>query len=286
MILLMMISGAVMAQSIYFRAGTGYGIPIASAKIGDSNLRTEVNNTTGNTSTSSTKGVNASYGSGNDLNFAFGYKLNENLIIDLNFQYLMGRKFKTADNYTYTSGTYSYVDNDVTTTSAKGIFINPSLIFSAGFGKAAPYARFGFVFGSPTVTSENNAYYNGDGIDSSVTRGEFKKGLAFGFQGAVGMNWKLSEKLDLFTEINFTGMTYYAGEYNITKSIYSSGSNVTDDLINMPLSQKQTIYKKKFDPSKVNIDSTKPHIASRESSPFSSLAFQAGIRFTLWKMAE
>lgn len=286
MSLLILFSGAITAQSIYVRAGTGYGLPIASATIGQSNSRTEVYNTTGTTSTSSTEGVNASYGSGLDFNFAFGYKLNENFIIDLNFQYLMSRKFKTDDNYNYISGTYSYVDNAITTTSAKGIFINPSMIFSAGFGKAAPYARFGFIIGSPTVTSERYAYYNGDGIDSTITKGEYKKGMAFGFQGAVGMNWKLSEKLDLFTEVNFTGMTYYAGEYDITKSINSNGSTVTNDLTNMPLSQKQTIYEKKFDPLTVNIDSTKPHIASRESTPFSSLAFQVGIRFTMWKMAE
>ena len=285
-ILFIMISGSVIAQSIYFRAGTGYGLPIATASIGEIHSQTDVANVAGTTSTASTKGVNASYGSGPDLNFAFGYKLNENFIIDLNFQYLMGTKFKIGDTYNSTSGTYSYVNNNITTTSSKGLFFNPSIIFSAGFGKAAPYARFGLYAGSPTVTSERSSYYNGDGIDSTVYRGEYKKGIAFGFQGAVGMNWKLSEKLDLFTELNFISMTYYAGEFDVTKNISSNGSTVTDNLPTMSLSQKQIIYKKEYDPTKVNIDATKPTIALRQSTPFSSLSLQIGIRFSLWKLAE
>jgi hypothetical protein len=54
----------------------------------------------------------------------------------------------------------------------------------------------------------------------------------------------------------------------------------------MSLSQKQIIFKKKFDPSTVNSDFNQPHIALRESTPFSSVSLQAGLRFVLWKKAE
>jgi hypothetical protein len=289
--LLIIISGGVMAQSIYFRAGTGYGVPIATESIGEKLTRTDIYTSTGTTYNSSLKGIKSSYGSGFDVNFAFGYKLNQNFIIDLNFQYLLGRKYETGNTYSYNGGVNnSYVDNDVTTTSAKGLLINPSVIFSAGFGKAAPYARFGIITGSPTVTKLRESYYNGDGVDSTITRGKYTKGLALGFQGAVGMNWKLSEKFDLFTEVDFVGMTYYPGEYNVTKSIRGSGNSkvdiIADNMPNMTVSQKSIVYEKQYDPSKANADQTKPTTALRESKPFSSLSFQVGVRFDLWKKAE
>jgi hypothetical protein len=290
-ILFTMLSATLPAQSIYFRAGTGYGLPIATVSIGEMHSRSDLVTNSGTTYNNSVKSVKASYGSGLDFNFAFGYRLNQNFIIDLNFQYLVGRKYETGSTYGYIAGNNgSYADNDVTTASAKGLLINPSVIFSAGFGKAAPYARFGLIGGAPTVTSTSEIYYNGDGVDSIITRGEYTKGLAFGFQSAVGMNWKISEKIDLFTEVNFVGLTYYPGEYNLTKSIRGTGNSKVDQifnsLTNMTVSQKSTVFEKKYDPSVVNSDATKPRTALRESFPFSSLSLKVGIRFDLWKKAE
>jgi hypothetical protein len=288
--LVLLFSVSVFSQNIYFRAGTGYGIPLATSSIGENLTRKEVYAPTGTTYTNSVKGIKASYGKGLDFNFAVGYKINQNFIIDLNFIYLLGSKYETGSTYRYDSGTYIEIEDDITTTSAKGFLINPSVIFSAGFGKAAPYARFGLIAGTPTLSSVTNAYYNGDGVDSTIIKGEYKKGLAFGFQGAVGMNWKLSEKLDLFTEVNFIGMAYYPGEYNITQNIRGTGNSkvdyIYDNLPNMTVSQKSTVYEKQFDPSKANTDPSKPTTALRESFPFSSLSLQVGIRFSIGTKSE
>jgi hypothetical protein len=288
--LLLMFSMSAFPQSIYFRTGTGYGLPIATSSIGESLTRKDVSTSTGTTYTSSVEGVKASYGKGFNFNFAFGYKINPNFIIDLNFIYLAGSKYKTGSTYRYDSGTNLEIDDDITTTSAKGFLLNPSIIFSAGFGKAAPYARFGLVAGAPALNTERNLYYNGDGIDSTIIKGEYKKGLAFGFQGAVGMNWKLSEKFDLFTEISFTGMTYYPGEYNITQYSRGTGNlkvdNIYDNLPNMTVSQKSTVYEKQFDPTKVNTDPNQPTTALKESFPFSSLSLQIGIRYSIGPKSE
>jgi hypothetical protein len=288
--LFLLLSMAAMSQGIYFRAGTGYGIPIATSSIGESLTNNTVTTGTGTTYTSSVKGVKASYGSGLDFNFALGYKINQNFIIDLNVQYLIGSKYETGNSYSNKSTSFTEVDYDLTTSSAKGFLFNPSVIFSAGFGKAAPYARFGLMLGSPTVTSTMESYYNGDGVDSTVIKGEYVKGFALGFQGAVGMNWKISEKFDLFTEVNFAGLTYYPGERNITQNIRGSGNfkvdQVTDNLPSMSVSQKNTVYEKEYDPTKVNSDPTKPSTASRVSFPLSSLSFQVGIRVPLWNKSE
>lgn len=288
--MLILFSGAAMSQGIYFRAGTGYGMPIATSTIGQY-LTTESTSTgNGTTSSTSVKAVKASYGSGLDFNFALGYKINQNFIIDFGIQYLIGSKNEIGDYYSYKSVNSDELSYNIETSSAKGLLFNPSVIFSAGFGKAAPYARFGFILGSPTVTSNYESYYNGDGVDSTILRTEYVKGFAFGFQGAVGMNWKISDKFDLFTELNFNGLTYYPGESNVTKNISGTGNfkvdNVYDNLPAMPVSQKNTVYEKEYDPSKVNSDPTKPTTALKVSFPFSTLSFQVGIRVPLWKKSE
>ena len=288
MVFLLLFSAGLSAQSIYLRAGTGYGLPIATDIIGEQYLHTQVYNGVSTTNSNSDKSVTGSYGAGTNFNFALGYKFNENFIFEISTQYSISNKLKTFDKDIITDKTNplnNWVDNNTTSESAKGLFINPSLIFSAGFGKAAPYGRFGIVFGTPKVTKDESYYYNGDGIDSTERSWEYTKGLSFGFQGAVGMNWKLNDKLDIYTELNFISMTYYAGEYNLTKEISSNGTTVYDNLPNLYLSQKQTIYKKEYDPT-VAYDPAKPSVALRDGKPFSSVSLQVGIRFALWKKAE
>jgi hypothetical protein len=279
-LMIILLSGSLLAQGIYLRAGGGYGLPVATASLGQLNLRSDINNVNSN----SIENVTGSYGSGTNFNFALGYKFNENFSFEISTQYLMSNKYKTGNVYTYTNTSYTYVDNYNTTTSAKALFFNPSFIFTAGSGKMKPYGRFGFVLGSPKVSGMQSIYYNGDGVESSQTKWEFSKGLSLGLLGAIGMNWKINEKFDFYTEINYTSMSYYAGEYNLTqdKNLLTG----FDNLPNMTVSQKRTIYKNKFDPGAVNNDNTKPQVALKEATPFSSLSLQVGIRIPLWKKSE
>jgi hypothetical protein len=289
-LLIILISGASFAQGIYLRAGGGYGFPVATSSIGENYLHTVVYDGVNTINNYSTKAVKGSYGSGMNFNFAIGYKFNENFIFEISSQYLSSTKYKTSDNYSYTNtdplNLSSNVDNYNATTSAKAFLINPSFIFSAGFGKAAPYGRFGVVIGSPTVSGSDLSYYNGDGIDSTARKWEYSKGMSFGFQGAIGMNWKLTDKLDFYTEINYVSMAYYAGEWNLTQDIRSNGYSTTDNLPNMYQYYKQTIYEKQFDPNAVNNDFSKAQIALPEATPFSAVSIQVGVRFSLWKKSE
>jgi hypothetical protein len=273
-------SSVTFTQGIYLRAGGGYGFPIGTTSIGEKYLRTEIHTTT-TTNTYSTTDVIASYGAGADFNFALGYKFNENFIFDLGFQYLLGKKYETYNKYIYTNGGTTTVDNNIATSFTRAFLINPSIIFSAGFGKRAPYARFGIIAGSPTLTREQSSFDNGDGITSNNQIWKYKKGIALGYQAAVGINWKLCEKMDLFTEVDFVSLTYYAKEGNLINSTH----NGTDNLSQLSVRQKQIIYEKQFDPN-TSYDATKPMVSLKEATPLSSLSLQVGIRFALWKKAE
>lgn len=274
------------AQSLYIRVGGGYGLPIGTTSLGEKYLYEQNSTTTTTTNTYSVKNVKASYGAGGNFNFAIGYKFNENIIFDFGIQYLMSNKFQTYDINNYISTGTPTVSRNVTTTSAKAFLFDPAVIFTAGFGKGAPYAKFGVVLGVPTLTKNFSAFDNTDGTSAREETTKYNKGIGVGYQGAVGYTWKLTEKLDLFSEIDFVSMTYYAGKSTMTKYLYSNdGVTYTNNLPNMLVSQKETVYKNSFDPGVTN-DGTKPSVALKESTPFSSISLQAGIRFLLWKKKD
>jgi len=278
--LLFVLSGTIFSQGLYLRAGTGYGLPVATAPIGQKYMQTYDPNNNISTNTYSTKVVLASFGAGFDFNFAVGYKFNENFIFDLNVQYLSGSKFETSNTY-IDKGSLPGTEETVNSIRAKGFLFNPSVIFSAGFGKAAPYGRFGIMVASPSITDNESYYYDLDGINTREMIWIYNKGMGIGYQAAVGMNWKLTEKLDIYTEANFVSMTYYPSEGKMTKNL-NDGVDVLDQLA---VYQKQIKFEKSYDPQ-ATINPDQPRVEALKSYPFSSVSVQVGIRFTIWNKAD
>jgi hypothetical protein len=278
---LILFASTVYGQGIYLRAGAGYGLPAATTQIGEKYLHTEVFDGNNYVNTYSSDVVSASYGAGTNFTFAVGYKFNENFIFDLDVKYLAGKKYKTSDIYRLKDISYNGVDQEVFTTSSGGFFFNPSFVFSAGFGKAAPYGRFGLMASSPKITSNESYYYNLDGETTRDVTWEYKKGVALGYQAGIGMNWKITERIDFYTEADFISMTYYAKEGEMTKNIY----NGVDNLPGMSVAQKQIVYKKKYDPQ-TPYNADVPMVAARVASPFSSFSAQVGLKFTIWEVTE
>jgi len=279
-LLLFILSGTTFSQGIYLRAGTGYGLPVATATIGEQYLQTydPGNNTNPNTTSSTV--VVGSFGSGLNFNFAVGYKFNNNFIFDLNVQYLSGHKFETSNIYN-DLGSLPGTERSIHAISGKGFLFNPALIFSAGFGKAAPYGRIGLVLSSPSITDNESYYYDLDGVDQYERIWVYNKGMAFGYSVGVGMNWKLNEKLDIYTEANFIGMTYYPDKGEMTKYNY----NGNDMLPNVYVVDKQILFEKTYDPQ-ASYDPAKPKVEPLRSYPFSSASIEVGVRFAIWTKPE
>ena len=271
-------TGSVLAQGFYIRAGGTYGLPAGTNVLGDQASST-YDYTGGNASTGSSKSVKGSYGAGPSFSVAVGYKFNENFMFDLGGQYLIGNKYKTSSYTLYKYSGYNWVDSDFYDTHARGVFLNPSFVFSAGFGKAAPYGRFGLVLGFPQMT-KNEAYYsvNDGGTYNETRTWVYKNGMALGYQAAIGMNWKLSEKLDFYTELNIINLTWYPSQSNLTKYI----SNSENLLPNQTVSQIQTNYVKSINPL-AQQDTSKPSEQTKVSMPFSSVSANVGLRFTLFQ---
>ena len=276
-----MLAGSAMSQGFYIRAGGTYGLPTGTSVLG-SQYTSIYDYTGGNNSSGSSKSVTGSYGAGPTFSVAVGYKFNQNFMFDLGGSYLIGNKYKTSSYYLYKYSGYNWVDSDFYDTHAKGFFLNPSFVFSAGFGKAAPYGKFGIVVGFPQMTKDEEYYSVNDGGTANESKTwVYKNGIAIGYQAAIGMNWKITNKIDFYTEVNILNLTWYPSQSNLTRYI-SSGENI---LPNQSVSQIQTNYVKEISLF-TSQDPTKPSVQTRESMPFSSVSANVGLRFTLFQKKD
>lgn len=276
--LLLILSVQSFAQGIYIRAGSGYGLPAATAILGENRLIRQEYDATGGLSYESTSEiVRGSYGAGPVFDASIGYKFNENFIFELGLQYLAGRKYETSYRNYYIDIGMSTMSENVVTSYSRGLYFNPSFVFSAGFGKQAPYARFGILAASPKIIQREESYDDGDGITTSDITWEYSGGIAIGFQTAVGVNWKITERLDIYTESSFLSMTYYARKGTMTENIYN-GTDVLDQLI---VAAREIEYRKKVDyiPQP---DPDSPTQEVRFASPFSYVSARVGIRFDIF----
>jgi len=277
LLMLLVIAGkAVLAQGIYFKAGGGYAIPVAGQVIGE--METESDDFNTGDYKHNTESVNASFGAGTNFLVGGGFMFSEFIGAELNVQYTMGKKFETGYKYRYIySSTTDYRDEEVMESFSNTIFINPSIVVTPGAGTKVPYGRFGIVAASTNLKTERSVYSEGDGIYQESEKWEYTGGMGFGFQGAVGMNWMIHDKIDIFTEVNFVSMTYYAQEGKMVER-KQNGVNTLPDVMTY---YKEVEFKKELDLTDGQIDYDKPRQALRESAAFSSLSFQVGIIFLL-----
>ncbi|MBL7872550.1 MAG: outer membrane beta-barrel protein [Cyclobacteriaceae bacterium] len=257
-------------QGAYFRAGGGYGFPMASQVIGTNYLRTQPAN---GSDTYSEESVKASYGAGMNISLGGGYMFNENIGFDLGIVYQKSKKNETSDiNLEIGFGK----EEDIITYQSTALFINPAFFITSAKGSKTPYGKFGILAGSPKIKTVESYYYDLDGTYTQHNEWETRKGIALGLQGTVGVNWMLTDKLDLFTEISFLSMSFYAKERELTVITY----NGVDAMPNQQPYQKLTEFKKKLDPNAA-FDANKPWQALQEASAYSALTFNVGIRYLL-----
>lgn len=261
------------AQKLAFRIGGGYGLPLATQSIGQNDISTY--NVQTQEFTNSTKVVTASFGSGVNGNIGVTYMFSKFLGADINFQYLAGKKYTTLDQTKY-SGGITALDETRQTIHGTAVFINPALIITPGAGSKVPYGRFGVVIGKPKIKGEETFYNDGDGLETEEREWEYSGGTAFGLQGALGLNWMISNNFDIFAEVNVISMTYYPGEYNLTKYV----RNDNDQLENVAMYNKKTIFKKEVK-NESEPSGDEPREELRQGLPFSSISLQLGVKFTL-----
>ena len=270
-----MVVGGVHGQGLYVKLGGGYGMPLATQSVGE-NYK-QVNDYTGATPvyTFSSENVKGSYGAGMNGRLTFGYTFSEFMGLEIGVDYLSGKKIETRDEDIDLFQGFTGITRTVVTKNSKGLFFHPTLVFAKGTG-TYPYGKVGIVAGFPSISETRDYYYDGDGVDIINMEGKYSGGMAMGFMAGFGMNFKITDKLSAFAEINFTSLSYYQKEYEVTKFIH----NGQDVLGQVPVNQKKVLYKDKIDPTVW--DSNQPTQTLKEENAFSSISLQGGIKYTLF----
>jgi len=147
------------------------------------------------------------------------------------------------------------------------VLVTPSFYFQTTNKEFNLYSRVGLalpVYQKIKINSEstvNNTEYTG-----SMT---MKTDFCPGFNGAVGVDYKLNDNFHLWSEVSLVSMTLYTKESTIT----SYSVNGVDQLSSIPENKRTTQYK----------DGTTtpggPNYQAKYTIPFSSIGLFAGIAY-------
>lgn len=229
----------VSAQGFNVGVNVGYGL-------GAGNSRIDVNRTA-----TTFENVKGSFGQGLNFGLNLNYMFSENVGADLGFGMLMGKEFESTDNSTSgETDTYKY--------KGSMIRIMPGIKVSAGEDKAmSPYGRFGLVVGVAGKIKINENF-NGNGV-SATSDYEYSGGSSFGWYGAFGIGFELSDKIKLNTELITINQTY--GPEKLENTSRTGG---------LPLDPPVTLDD--------NFVSSSANTSLKDYAPFGSIGLNVGIQ--------
>jgi len=144
------------------------------------------------------EGQYGSYGEGIYPSFGFGYLFNNNIGIEVNGSYLIGKKFN-----------HEHTENGLTETHDKwgeGILISPSIIIQAPMKNITPYARFGGVVGLVKVKEKETE--SGTGARTGSNKNEHSGNFGLGMNGALGIMFNAGKRIKIFAELHGQGINY------------------------------------------------------------------------------
>ncbi len=259
-----MFAGATLAQAQqnYLRLGVGAGVGLCQY---------DGNNWYNRDNTDITV-KSAGLGSGFNANLAFGHMLGDHMGIELGINQFMGFGNKTI----HESSGSKFEDKF----SGSMLQVVPALVLSAGLDKINPYARLGLIVGIVSSVKEKGYSSSSGGVKetASVSEGIIKHsgGINLGVTGAMGVEMALGDKLGLYAEVVYNGITYAPKKGKIKESTV----NGVDVLDKMDTKDKEWTYEKKLDGNEV-IPKTEPDKLPKTSFNFSNVALNLGIKLKL-----
>lgn len=250
---------------LYLRGNVGYNLPANSQVVG-TNYKETYDNDEGEYEASE-EAVYGSYGSGLSFHLGFGAALNGTIGYDVEFGYLMGKKYSVSDRYSDDFYTEAQ-DNEVKSSSFQ---IAPSLTLTAGTGNIQPYTRIGPVLAFTKLKYEDTQFDSYNDL-KEVREYELTGGMSIGFKGVLGVTFNADQKVQFFSEVNFVSMSYAPKDGEITAYTV----NGDDALSSIPKSDRKIEFKDKID-----YDDDDDNVALRERYTMGSIGIQVGVRYLL-----
>ena len=246
-----------MSAQFYAGLGLGYGLGASKRVIGKKVTAT------------SNVNIYGSFGQGFNIIPKLGYMFNDNFGFELGIDYFMGAKLTLNESST-----------TIQEGQATGLILAPQFVMRTESGL---YSRVGIFLpvAGKTVVTYSNSDWEGDGSNEVFNmEGERRGSFSLGLVGAIGYNYGLSDKMDLFVEVQYSYLSMKSGTYEHTK--YEIGG--VDILASMDVYGKQTVFVDEITTSSNNeyvnpmyYDKTKPKEDIRNTAPFSALGLNIGI---------
>lgn len=266
---LFVMAGTLNAQKMYARLGIGGGVGL---KLYDG---TEWCNETVTTTADNIEIKSMGLGSGLNAGIAFGYMLTDNIGVELGVNEYIGIAKKT----TYTNNS---IEASITR-KGSGMMLQlvPAITLTPALGKINPYARIGMIVGilPSAKVKQNSTSEMGEELKTTATEEyDYKDygGVAVGFTAAAGAIYQLSERINLFAELIFNGITYSPTKGKV-KTWTVDG---IDQLPYKTTKEKEWTYEKKYNSDEV-IPDTSPDKKDKDTYEFSDVLLNIGIRINL-----
>lgn len=265
LVCLLLTGFSIKAQKVYIRAGLGASVTTAATYYDQAT-----------TTSSENKIVTKKSGIGTGLPFvvAAGYMVSPNIGFELGVGYFYGFTRKTTDIY--------YNSTHDTKKQGQMLSLVPALVVAFDLEKVKPYARLGLKLGV-----WNNVFYKyediGDEPEKSSGNVSNKNekdygGLAIGVQAATGVDFKISDLVSLFGEIQVDGINFSPKHGKITK--YEV--NGTDQLASLSTREKEWDYEKEVDYLHTG-SSDEPDKCPKTNHSFNNVGLMIGIKITINK---
>lgn len=220
-----LIGSTAMAQGLYGSVNVGYGLGLPAQVLGTDY---EITSTGSETRTN----INGTLGAGLNFGITPGYMFSEHFGVELGINYFMGSKIVA-------SRTKTPFGTAEATAHSNQLRLLPALVVSSGGDKFKVYAKAGLVLPviGTTFTKAEDTGAGGPGTGSTREL-ETKGSFSIGFNGVLGVNYGLSEKLSLFAELSGMNLNIAAKE----REVVTATNNGTDVMGFMKTYDKKIVY--------------------------------------------
>ena len=246
-----LLSTAATSQGAYINVNAGYGFRMSSNYISSFSFHNVIETSNSRFA----EQVFVSFGQGFTGGGSFGYMFNKNIGAEISASYLFGNIYN-AEKF----------ENDRIidmTLSAKMLRINPVLVLHAGFEKIDPYAKFGMIAGFGKIWYEENRIYHDNG-DDLFTKKKLSGGIPVGLSSSLGINYRLSDRLSFFIEMNMVNLSYSPLKGEVIEYI-KKGEDALSDLTTF---YRETEYVDSY--KDTGMDGNEPDKQIKQTFPFGS----------------
>lgn len=230
-------------KGFYLKAAGGYFFSVSPGQFPDvgpydpKEVYRTFNPATSTYTITSEKVLTGSYGAGSRAGLSAGYQFNRYMAVELTANYYRSRRNLMTHETTTIQGTSTKAGEVTSHGHVNAVDVAPSLVISPGnSGKLNPYVRFGVVvpvWGRLTIETEGYRLSSVPGqptlsAQTRIQREEkIKPNATIGFQGALGVNYRLGSKMSLFLETEYRNVPVVGKSKEVTA--YTENTNVINN---------------------------------------------------------